>query len=63
MDSYSVKQLHGEIGTTNYCGSYFTYGSLGLSQTSGGYRVNSNAHLHPCGEAMKAFNEGKTYSK
>lgn len=58
MDSYSVNQMHGEIGNIDHCGSYYTYGSLGLTQTSGGYRVNSSAHLHPCGSVMKTFGEG-----
>ncbi len=59
MDSYSINQVHGEIGNTNYCSSYYTYGSVSLSQTVGGYRVNSSAHLHPCGEVMKSYNQGK----
>lgn len=49
MDAYSVNQLHGEIGNVDHCGSYYTYGSVGLTQTLGGYRVNRSADLHPCG--------------
>jgi len=58
MDSYSVKQIHGEINNRNRCDNTYTYGSLGLTQTIGGYRVNSTAHVHPCGEVMKQFAVG-----
>lgn len=61
MDSYSINQLHGEIGNTDHCGSYYTYGALGLTQTVGGYRVNRSADLHPCGEVMSTFNQGRIY--
>lgn len=49
MDSLSVNQMHGEVDNTKHCPNYYTYGSINLSQTVGGYRVNSSAHLHPCG--------------
>lgn len=55
MDAYSIYQIHGEVDNTERCGNYYTYGSLSKSQTVGGYRVNSTAHLHPCGEVMKHF--------
>ena len=58
MDSYSINQVHGEVGNTEHCGDYYTYGSMGLTQTSGGYRVNSSAHLHPCGSVMPTFEIG-----
>jgi hypothetical protein len=58
MDGLSVEQLHGEIGSTTHCGDYRSYGSLGLSQTVGGYRVNSSADLHPCGEVMTHLQVG-----
>jgi len=58
MDSFSVKQMHGEVDNTDHCSSYYTYGSVGLTQTVGGYRVNSSAHLHPCGEVMKSYAVG-----
>ena len=58
MDSFSVKQLHGEVDKVSHCSEYYTYGSLGVGQTVGGYRVNGSAHLHPCGEVMKSYAAG-----
>jgi hypothetical protein len=40
MDSYNIKQLHGEVGDKNHCQNYYTYGQLGLNINAGGYRVN-----------------------
>jgi hypothetical protein len=58
MDSYSVKQIHGEIGDKNHCENYYSYGQLGLEINAGGYRVNQNAHAHPCGEIMPHILDG-----
>jgi len=58
MDFFSVKQFHGEIDTINHCSYYYTYGTLSETLTVGGYRVNSSANAHPCGEIMTSYSTG-----
>ena len=41
--------MHGTVGNADKCGNYYTYGSIGYSQSVGGYRVPENTHIHPCG--------------
>jgi hypothetical protein len=48
----------GEKGTGAECGNYKTYSSLGIYQTSGGYRVIGDNHVHPCGFPMLSILKG-----
>lgn len=61
MDYFSINQQHGLVGNTNHCGNYYTYQSLGKTQSAGGYRVAPTAGAHPCGEVMKNYNVGKSW--
>ncbi len=41
--------MQGNVHNNYHCENYYTYGQLGVSMNSGGYRVSKNRQVHPCG--------------
>jgi hypothetical protein len=58
MDAFSYQQMVGQNGTGAQCYDYKTYGSIGVSQTVGGYRTTANETIHPCGFPMLTIFNG-----
>lgn len=50
--------MHGENGTATFCQDYSKYKELEVESTVGGYRVNPDYNIHPCGYPMKTILNG-----
>lgn len=61
LDGFSVRQMHGKVGSTHYCTNYRLYEDVSVRTSIGGYAVDGSQNIHPCGYTLTTIPHGTLY--